>query len=117
MAESKELDALVAQLLPQLKEALLADSTAAGEIEAVANLEGIKALAAYLRVGGTERVVEVPLSLLKGEQGDPLTWEDLTPDQRIAINNVVPISERGYQQLVAEGRDDDSKFYFTFEDE
>ncbi|MDR2883442.1 MAG: hypothetical protein LBU98_06675 [Alistipes sp.] len=61
---NREFDALVAQLGPLVLEWLVANSTAAGEIEAVRSLDNVKALAAYRRVGGTEKTVEVPLNLL-----------------------------------------------------
>jgi hypothetical protein len=61
---NKEFDALVAQLGPLVLQWLMANSTAAGEIETVQNLDNIKALAAYRRVGGTEKTVEVPLDIL-----------------------------------------------------
>jgi hypothetical protein len=60
----KDYDALVAALGPLVIEWLVSNSTAAGEIEAVQSLDNIKALAAYRRIGGTEKTVEVPLNLL-----------------------------------------------------
>jgi len=59
-----EYDALVEMLVPRVLERLVASSTAAGEIERVQSLDNIKALAAYRRVGGTEKTVEVPITLL-----------------------------------------------------
>ncbi len=59
-----DFDALVARLGPLVLEWLVTNSTAAGEIERVHDLENVKALAAYRRVGGTEKTVEVPLNLL-----------------------------------------------------
>ncbi len=59
-----DFDALVARLGPLVLEWLVTNSTAAGEIERVQDLENVKALAAYRRIGGTEKTVEVPLNLL-----------------------------------------------------
>ncbi|MDR2890766.1 MAG: hypothetical protein LBV18_04080 [Alistipes sp.] len=59
-----EYDYLVDKLVPLIFDRLMAASTAAGEIEPVTSLDNIKALAAYRRIGGTEKTVEVPLSIL-----------------------------------------------------
>lgn len=62
--DNKDWDALVKKLAPLVLEELMANSTASGEIGAVDSLDGVKALAAIIREEGTERTVEVPLSLL-----------------------------------------------------
>lgn len=61
---NNEYDALVASLVPKVLAELMARSTAAGEIERVQSLDNIKALAGYRRVGGTEKTVEIPITLL-----------------------------------------------------
>lgn len=61
----EELDYIAAQLLPVVLEKLGVEAQGVSEVEVVSDLTGIFSLPAYKKVGGVEKVVEAPVSLLQ----------------------------------------------------
>lgn len=61
----EELDYMAAQLLPVVLEKLGVESQGVSEVEVVSDLTGVFSLPAYKKVGGVEKVVEAPVSLLQ----------------------------------------------------
>lgn len=61
----EELDYIAAQLLPVVLEKLGVEAQGVSEVEIVSDLTGIFSLPAYKKVGGVEKVVEAPVSLLQ----------------------------------------------------
>lgn len=62
----EELDYIAAQLLPVVLEKLGVEAQGVSEVEVVSDLTGVFSLPAYKKVGGVEKVVEAPVSLLQG---------------------------------------------------
>lgn len=61
----EELDYIAAQLLPVILEKLGVEAQGVSEVEIVSDLTGVFSLPAYKKVGGVEKVVEAPVSLLQ----------------------------------------------------
>ncbi|CAK7045765.1 MAG: hypothetical protein BACC_01257 [Bacteroides sp.] len=61
----EELDYIAAQLLPVVLEKLGVEAQGVSEVEVVSDLTGVFSLPAYKKVGGVEKVVEAPVSLLQ----------------------------------------------------
>ena len=61
----EELDYIAAQLLPVVLEKLGVESQGVSEVEIVSDLTGVFSLPAYKKIGGVEKVVEAPVSLLQ----------------------------------------------------
>lgn len=61
----EELDYIAAQLLPVVLEKLGVEAQGVSEVEIVSDLTGVFSLPAYKKVGGVEKVVEAPVSLLQ----------------------------------------------------
>lgn len=61
----EELDYIAAQLLPVMLEKLGVEAQGVSEVELVSDLTGVFSLPAYKKVGGVEKVVEAPVSLLQ----------------------------------------------------
>lgn len=61
----EELDYIAAQLLPVMLEKLGVEAQGVSEVEVVSDLTGIFSLPAYKKVGGVEKVVEAPVTLLQ----------------------------------------------------
>lgn len=61
----EELDYIAAQLLPVILEKLGVEAQGVSEVEIVNDLTGVFSLPAYKKVGGVEKVVEAPVSLLQ----------------------------------------------------
>ena len=61
----EELDYIAAQLLPVMLEKLGVEAQGVSEVEIVSDLTGIFSLPAYKKVGGVEKVVEAPVTLLQ----------------------------------------------------
>lgn len=61
----QELQAIVAQLKPYIMEYIRQYSVGVGEIELATTLEGIYSLPALMRIGGVDKIVEAPLTLLR----------------------------------------------------
>lgn len=61
----EELDYIAAQLLPVVLEKLGVESQGVSEVEIVSDLTGVFSLPAYKKVGGVEKVVEAPVTLLQ----------------------------------------------------
>lgn len=61
----EELDYIAAQLLPVVLEKLGVESQGVSEVEVVSDLTGVFSLPAYKKVGGVEKVVEAPVTLLQ----------------------------------------------------
>lgn len=61
----EELDYMAAQMLPVLLEKLGLDAQGVSEVEVVNDLAGVLTLPAVKRVGGVEKVVEAPVTLLQ----------------------------------------------------
>lgn len=61
----EELDYIAAQLIPVVLEKLGVESQGVSEVEVVSDLTGIFSLPAYKKVGGVEKVVEAPVTLLQ----------------------------------------------------
>lgn len=66
----QELQAIVAQLKPYIMEYIRQYSVGVGEIELATTLEGIYSLPALMRIGGVDKVVEAPLTLLRASVDD-----------------------------------------------
>ena len=79
MAYNKEeLDYLAAKILPVVVQQLEQSAQGVGDVEMATTLEGVFSLPAIKKMGGTERVVLVPLTELKGETP---TLADFTPEE------------------------------------
>lgn len=61
----EELDYIAAQLIPVILEKLGVEAQGVSEVEIVSDLTGVFSLPAYKKVGGVEKVVEAPVSLLQ----------------------------------------------------
>lgn len=61
----EELDYIAAQLIPVVLEKLGVEAQGVSEVEVVSDLTGIFSLPAYKKVGGVEKVVEAPVTLLQ----------------------------------------------------
>lgn len=61
----EELDYIAAQLLPVILEKLGVEAQGVSEVEIVSDLTGVFSLPAYKKVGGVEKVVEAPVTLLQ----------------------------------------------------
>lgn len=61
----EELDYIAAQLIPVVLEKLGVESQGVSEVEVVSDLTGVLSLPAYKKIGGVEKVVEAPVSLLQ----------------------------------------------------
>lgn len=61
----EELDYIAAQLLPVVLEKLGVEAQGVSEVEVVSDLTGVFSLPTYKKVGGVEKVVEAPVSLLQ----------------------------------------------------
>ena len=61
----EELDYIAAQLLPVILEKLGVEAQGISEVEIVSDLTGVFSLPAYKKVGGVEKVVEAPVTLLQ----------------------------------------------------
>lgn len=61
----QELQAIVAQLKPYIMEYIRQYSVGVGEIELATTLEGVYSLPALMRIGGVDKIVEVPVELLQ----------------------------------------------------
>lgn len=61
----EELDYIAAQLIPVVLEKLGVESQGVSEVEVVSDLTGVLSLPAYKKIGGVEKVVEAPISLLQ----------------------------------------------------
>ena len=61
----EELDYIAAQLIPVVLEKLGVESQGVSEVEVVSDLTGVFSLPAYKKVGGVEKVVEAPVTLLQ----------------------------------------------------
>lgn len=61
----EELDYIAAQLLPVVLEKLGVEAQGVSEVEVVSDLTGVFSLPAYKKIGGVEKVVEAPVSLLQ----------------------------------------------------
>lgn len=61
----EELDYMAAQLIPVILEKLGVEAQGVSEVEIVSDLTGVFSLPAYKKVGGVEKVVEAPVSLLQ----------------------------------------------------
>lgn len=61
----EELDYIAAQLMPVILEKLGVEAQGVSEVEIVSDLTGVFSLPAYKKVGGVEKVVEAPVSLLQ----------------------------------------------------
>lgn len=61
----QELQAIVAQLKPYIMEYIRQYSVGVGEIELATTLEGVYSLPALMRLGGVDKIVEVPVELLQ----------------------------------------------------
>ncbi len=78
----EELDYIAAQLLPVVLEKLGVEAQGVSEVEVVSDLTGVFSLPAYKKVGGVEKVVEAPVSLLQDIALD--TVQEATADARTA---------------------------------
>lgn len=61
----EELDYIAAQLLPVILEKLGVEAQGVSEVEIVSDLTGVFSLPAYKKIGGVEKVVEAPVTLLQ----------------------------------------------------
>lgn len=61
----EELDYIAAQLLPVMLEKLGVEAQGVSEVEIVSDLTGVFSLPAYKKIGGVEKVVEAPVTLLQ----------------------------------------------------
>lgn len=61
----EELDYMAAQLIPVILDKLGVEAQGVSEVEIVSDLTGVFSLPAYKKVGGVEKVVEAPVSLLQ----------------------------------------------------
>lgn len=61
----EELDYIAAQLIPVILEKLGVEAQGVSEVEIVSDLTGVFSLPAYKKVGGVEKVVEAPVTLLQ----------------------------------------------------
>lgn len=61
----EELDYIAAQLIPAILEKLGVEAQGVSEVEIVSDLTGVFSLPAYKKVGGVEKVVEAPVTLLQ----------------------------------------------------
>lgn len=61
----EELDYIAAQLIPVILEKLGVEAQGVSEVEVVSDLTGVFSLPAYKKVGGVEKVVEAPVTLLQ----------------------------------------------------
>lgn len=61
----EELDYIAAQLIPVVLEKLGVEAQGVSEVEVVSDLTGVFSLPAYKKVGGVEKVVEAPVTLLQ----------------------------------------------------
>lgn len=61
----EELDYMTAQMLPVILEKLGVEAQGVSEVEVVSDLTGVLTLPAYKKVGGVEKIVEAPVSLLQ----------------------------------------------------
>lgn len=78
----EELDYIAAQLLPVVLEKLGVESQGVSEVEIVSDLNGVFSLPAYKKIGGVEKVVEAPVSLLQDIALD--TVKAATDDAKVA---------------------------------
>lgn len=78
----EELDYIAAQLLPVVLEKLGVESQGVSEVEIVSDLTGVFSLPAYKKIGGVEKVVEAPVSLLQDIALD--TVKAATDDAKVA---------------------------------
>lgn len=78
----EELDYIAAQLLPVVLEKLGVESQGVSEVEIVSDLSGVFSLPAYKKIGGVEKVVEAPVSLLQDIALD--TVKAATDDAKVA---------------------------------
>lgn len=78
----EELDYIAAQLLPVVLEKLGVESQGVSEVEIVSDLTGVFSLPAYKKVGGVEKVVEAPVTLLQDIALD--TVKSATDDAKAA---------------------------------
>lgn len=74
-AEKKyeELDYIVEKLLPIIVDRLGLNAQGVGDIEIVSSMDGINTLPALKKVGGVEKIVEAPVSLLSKPIDDAVT--------------------------------------------
>lgn len=62
--KKEELDYIASQLKPVIMDMLKSYSIGVGQIELATSLNGVNSLPALMRVGGVDKVVEVPISLI-----------------------------------------------------
>lgn len=82
----EELDYIAAQLLPVILEKLGVEAQGVSEVEIVSDLTGVFSLPAYKKVGGVEKVVEAPVSLLQDIALD--TVKEATDNANAAADSV-----------------------------
>lgn len=78
----EELDYIAAQLIPVILEKLGVEAQGVSEVEIVSDLTGVFSLPAYKKVGGVEKVVEAPVTLLQDIALD--TVEEATDNAKAA---------------------------------
>ena len=64
MTRKEELDYIAGQLTPVVFELLKQYGIGVGEMELAVTLDGVSSLPALMRIGGVDKIVEVPLSLI-----------------------------------------------------
>lgn len=80
----EELDYMAAQLIPVILEKLGVEAQGVSEVEIVSDLTGVFSLPAYKKVGGVEKVVEAPVSLLQDIALDSV--KEATDNAKTAIS-------------------------------
>lgn len=83
----EELDYIAAQLIPVVLEKLGVESQGVSEVEVVSDLTGIFSLPAYKKVGGVEKVVEAPVTLLQDIALDSV--KEATADAKTATGEAL----------------------------
>lgn len=79
----EELDYIVEKLIPIITDRLGLNAQGVGDIEIVSSMDGINTLPALKKVGGVEKIVEAPVSLLSKPIDDAVKeCEDASQDAR-----------------------------------
>lgn len=88
----EELDYIAAQLLPVVLEKLGVESQGVSEVEIVSDLTGVFSLPAYKKVGGVEKVVEAPVTLLQDIALD--TVKEATDNAKSATSEALQATKK-----------------------